>query len=241
MLYIVATPIGNLEDITFRAVRTLKEADYIAAEDTRHSKILLKKYDIKTPTLSFHSYSNDSKLDYLLSLLSEGKTIALISDAGTPGISDPGFKLISKAREQGIQVVPIPGASAFLTALSASGLATHSFLYLGFLPLKKGRQTLLNSLIDEKRTIAFYESPHRILKTLAELEEKFGNRQIVIARELTKIHEEYFSGTAKEALIHFGGAENVVSKSNDKKTKKKSKKTPLSRPKGEFVVMINGE
>ena len=143
MLYIVATPIGNLEDITYRAVRTLNEVDHIAAEDTRHSRILLEKYDIKTPTISFHSYSDEKKLAQLINMLKEGKSIALISDAGTPGISDPGYKLIVAAREEGIKVVPIPGPSAFLTALQASGLPTHQFLYLGFLPLKKGRQTLL--------------------------------------------------------------------------------------------------
>ncbi len=216
MLYIVATPIGNLEDITLRALRVLKEVDYIAAEDTRHSGILLKKHEIETPTISFHGYSDERKLNQLLDLLKDGKDIALISDAGTPGISDPGYKLITAAREQGTEVVPIPGPSAFLTALQASGLPTHQFLYLGFLPLKKGRQKLLDSLKDEKRTIVFYESPHRLIKTLGQLDEKFGDRPIAIARELTKIHEEYFHGTAKEALEYFDG----------------------SKPKGEFVIMM---
>lgn len=220
MLYIVATPIGNLEDITLRAIRTLKEVDYIAAEDTRHSGILLKKYEIDTPMISFHGYSDDKKLNQLLDLLKEGKDVALISDAGTPGISDPGYTLTTSAYEQGIKVVPIPGPSAFLTALQASGLPTHQFLYLGFLPVKKGRQTLLDSLKEEKRTIIFYESPHRLIKTLAQLDEKFGDRPLVIARELTKIHEEYFHGTAKEAYDHFRGPDG----------KKK--------PKGEFVVML---
>lgn len=220
MLYIVATPIGNLEDITLRAIRVLKKVDFIAAEDTRHSGILLKKYEIDTPTISFHGYSNEKKLNQLLELLKEGKDIALISDAGTPGISDPGYKLITAAYEQGTVVVPIPGPSAFLTALQASGLPTHQFLYLGFLPLKKGRQKLLDSLKEEQRTIIFYESPHRIIKTLAQLDEKFGDRPVVIARELTKLHEEYFRGTAKEALQYFSGP--------DGKTK----------PKGEFVVML---
>jgi len=216
MLYIVATPIGNLEDITLRALRVLKEVDYIAAEDTRHSGILLKKHEIETPTISFRGYSDERKLNQLLDLLKDGKDIALISDAGTPGISDPGYKLITAAREQGTEVVPIPGPSAFLTALQASGLPTHQFLYLGFLPLKKGRQKLLDSLKDEKRTIVFYESPHRLIKTLGQLDEKFGDRPIAIARELTKIHEEYFHGTAKEALEYFDG----------------------SKPKGEFVIMM---
>lgn len=228
MLYIVATPIGNLEDITFRAVRTLKEAHLIAAEDTRHAKILLNKYEIKTPLQSFHAHSDDKKLAYLLGELKSGKNIALITDAGTPGISDPGYVLIKAAVEEGIQVVPVPGPAAFLTALSASGLPTHRFVYLGFLPQKKGRQTLLNSLTGEDRTIVFYESNHRILKTLSELHSVFGHRQIVIARELTKIHEEYYRGTAREALIHFGGP--------DWQNPKKQLK-----PKGEIVVMIAGE
>ena len=219
MLYIVATPIGNLEDITLRAINTLKKADLIVAEDTRHARILLNKYEIKTPVESFHAHSDDRKLKYLIGKLLEGKSVALISDAGTPGISDPGYLLIKATVKEGIDVVPIPGPSAFLTALSGSGLPTHQFLYLGFLPTKKGRQKLLDSLADEKRTIVFYESPHRILKTLNELDTKLGDRQIVIARELTKIHEEFFGGTAKQALEHFNKG---------------------VRPKGEFVVMVGG-
>ncbi len=243
MLYIIATPIGNLEDITYRAVRILKEVDHIAAEDTRHSRILLEKYDIKTPTISFHSYSDEKKLAHLISLLKEGKSIALISDAGTPGISDPGYKLIVAAREEGIQVVPIPGPSAFLTALQASGLPTHQFLYLGFLPLKKGRQTLLQSLQEEQRTIIFYESPHRLSKTLGELHDYFGDRQLVIARELTKIHEEYFHGTAAEALQHFTGLNPEEALGSSKAAKKalKSALQSSKRPKGEFVIMLAGK
>lgn len=225
MLYIVSTPIGNLEDITFRAVRTLKEVDLIAAEDTRHAKILLDKYEIKTSLQSFHAHSDDRKLTYLLMELKAGKEIALITDAGTPGISDPGYVLIKAAVEEGIRVVPVPGPAAFLTALSASGLPIHNFLYLGFLPQKKGRQTLLNSLKDEARTVVFYESCHRIIRTLSELDVVFGSRQIAIARELTKIHEEFFRGTAAQALIHFGGPDW----NNSKKQK---------TPKGEFVVII---
>jgi len=216
MLYIVATPIGNLEDMTFRAVETLKTVDYIAAEDTRHSKILLDKYQIKTPTISFHAWSDERKLEQLVQMLTDGKNVALISDAGTPGISDPGFLLVREAAKRDIKVVPIPGASAVISALCASGLPTNQFIYLGFLPVKKGRKTLLESLQHEERTIVFYESPHRLLKTLGELEQHFGDRQIALARELTKIHEEYFRGTAKEAHEHF--------------TKKGVK--------GEFVVMI---
>jgi len=242
MLYIVATPIGNLEDITYRAVRILKEVDHIAAEDTRHSRILLEKYDIKTPTISLHSYSDERKLPQLIDTLKEGKSIALISDAGTPGISDPGYKLIVAAREEGIQVVPIPGPSAFLAALQASGLPTHQFLYLGFLPLKKGRQTLLQSLQEEQRTIIFYESPHRLVKTLAELHDYFGDRQLVIARELTKTHEEYFHGTSAQALQHFTGL-NPEEALGDSKAAKKALKSALQsskRPKGEFVLMLTG-
>lgn len=218
MLYVVATPIGNLEDMTLRAIRTLQEVDYIAAEDTRHSLILLQKYQIQKPLISFHAWSDERKLQQLIGLLKEGKKIALISDAGTPGISDPGYVLIKAARQEGIPVIPIPGPSAFLAALSASGLPTHQFVYLGFLPLKKGRKTLLESFAQEHRTIVFYESPHRLLKTLQQLHELYPNRTLVIARELTKIHEEFFKGTAQEAYDHF--AKKGV--------------------KGEFVVIFNG-
>lgn len=217
MLYIVATPIGNLGDMTFRAVETLKTVDYIAAEDTRHSKILLDKYEIKTPTISFHAWSDERKLEQLVQMLVDGKNVALISDAGTPGISDPGFLLVREAASKGIKVVPIPGASAVISALCASGLPTNQFVYLGFLPLKKGRKTILDSLKEEARTIVFYESPHRLLKTLGELDQYFGQRPIALARELTKMHEEYFRGTAKQAHEHF--------------TKKGVK--------GEFVIMIS--
>ncbi len=216
MLYVVATPIGNLEDITLRAIRILKEVDYIAAEDTRHVQILLKKYDIKKPAISFHAWSDGRKLQQLLNLLNEGKNIALVSDAGTPGISDPGYVLVKAAIEKGIRVVPIPGSSAFLTALCASGLPTHHFVYYGFLPLKKGRQTLMESFRDEEKTIVFYESPHRIQKTLMELNQKMPHKQIVIGRELTKIYEEFFRGTVEEAYQYY----------KDKK------------PRGEFVIML---
>ena len=216
MLYVVATPIGNLEDITLRALRILKEVDVIAAEDTRHVQILLNKYEIKKPTVSFHAWSDQRKLQELLALLSQGKNIALVSDAGTPGISDPGYVLIKAAIEHNIPVVPIPGPAAFLTALSASGLSTHEFLYLGFLPLKKGRQTMLESLKAEERTVIFYESTHRIVKTLAELAQKMPGRTIVVARELTKIYEEFFRGTTEEAYLHF----------------------QQKPPKGEFVVLL---
>lgn len=218
MLYIVATPIGNLEDITARALRTLREVDLIAAEDTRNSGVLLKKYEIGTPMTSFHSYTDQHKVDELVAMMVAGKKIALISDAGTPGISDPGFLLVRAARQAGIAVSPIPGPAAFLAALSASGLPINHFLYLGFLPMKKGRQTLLKKLQTEENTIVFYESPHRILKTLGEFSEYFPERRLVIAREITKIFEEFVSGSAAELYEHF------------------NKKTP----KGEFVVMMAG-
>ena len=212
-LYTVATPIGNLGDITFRAVTTLNKVDLIVAEDTRHAGILLKKYDIKTPTDSFHSHSGPGKLQKLVAKLQDGEDLALISDAGTPGISDPGFLLIRAAKEAGVEVVPIPGASAFLAALQASGLPTDKFLYLGFLPLKKGRKKLLEGLAEEKRTVVFYESPHRVVKTLSQIAEIMPSRYIVVARELTKIYEEFVSGEVEEVL------ENI-------------------KPKGEFVIML---
>lgn len=219
MLYIVATPIGNLEDITMRALSTLKEVDIIIAEDTRHSQILLNKYKIQKKLISYHSHSGKTKVEKILTILKEGKSCALISDAGTPGISDPAYALIKEALANNIKVIPIPGPAAFLTALCASGLPTHQFLYLGFLPLKKGRQTLLKSLKDEKRTVVFYESPHRIKKTLNQLEEFLGgDRKIVLARELTKIYEEFICGTIKD-----------VSKEFEKR-----------KPKGEFVVILGG-
>lgn len=216
MLYIVATPIGNLEDITLRAIRTLKEVDYIAAEDTRHAGILLKKHEIQKPLLSYHSYSSDFKLEKIVELLKEGKNIALISDAGTPGISDPAYGLITSAIKENIQIVPIPGPSSLLAAVVMSGLPMNQFLYLGFLPLKKGRQTLLKSLATEKRTIVIFESPHRLLKTLHDLQEYLGDRKIAVCRELTKIYEEAIRGTISEVIKHF---EN-------------------KKPKGEFVLVI---
>jgi 16S rRNA (cytidine1402-2'-O)-methyltransferase len=219
MLYIVATPIGNLEDITLRAIRILKEVDLIAAEDTRTSGILLKKYDIPTRMISFHAHSEQRKVEELVAMMQQGKKIALISDAGTPGISDPGFVLIKAARAAGITVSPIPGPSAFLTGLSACGLPINHFLYLGFLPMKKGRQTLFLELQNEKNTIIFYESPHRMLKTLADLVKYLPDRKLVIARELTKIYEEFIEGSPEELLDWFG--------------KKK--------PRGEFVVIIGAK
>jgi 16S rRNA (cytidine1402-2'-O)-methyltransferase len=196
MLYIVSTPIGNLEDMTHRAVRILKEVDYIAAEDTRHSRILLDHYEIKTPMVSFHSHSGRAKVDKIIDMLSNGKDVALISDAGTPGISDPGYVLIRAALDAGFEVSPIPGPTALCAALVVSGLPMDKFLYLGFLPLKKGRQTLFTSLKDEKRTVVFYESPHRIMKTLGQLREVLGDeRPVAVCKELTKKFERVFRGT----------------------------------------------
>ena len=199
MLSIVSTPIGNLEDMTLRAIRTLKEADLIAAEDTRHTGHLLKHFEIQTPQISFHSHSGAAKLDKIMEYLHNGKHVALVSDAGTPGISDPGYLLIRRAIEEGIDITPIPGPSACLAALVASGLPMDKFVYLGFLPTKKGRQTLIKALLDEERTIILYESPHRIHKTLEQLTKAgLGNHQLVIARELTKLHETLYRGSVAE-------------------------------------------
>jgi len=174
MLYIVPTPIGNLEDITYRAVRILSEVDYIACEDTRTSGVLLKHYHISTPTLSYHSHSGQAKVDKILDMLKNEKDIALISDAGTPGISDPGYALVQAALENGIEIIALPGPSAVITALSASGMSSHHFLYLGFLPIKKGRQTILKRISENKtEMIVIYESVHRIEKTLKDLEQYF--------------------------------------------------------------------
>ncbi|MCD6109844.1 16S rRNA (cytidine(1402)-2'-O)-methyltransferase [bacterium] len=218
-LYIVSTPIGNLADITVRAIETLKNVDLIATEDTRHSQILLNKYEINKKCISFHSHSGQAKVEKIINELINGKDVAVISDAGTPGISDPAYVLIKSALENNIEIIPIPGASAFLTALTASGLPINQFIYLGFLPLKKGRKTLLESLQNEKKTVVFYESPHRIIRTIAQLEEFFGfDRKIVIARELTKLHEEFIRGSISEVR----------------------KIIESRKPKGEFVVVLGG-
>lgn len=216
MLSVVATPIGNLEDITLRAIRTIREADFVVAEDTRHSGILLQKYEIKTPQLSFHSHSPDAQLQKLIQLLKEGKKLALISDAGTPGISDPGYLLIKNAIENNIPVTAIPGPSAVITAVVVSGLPCHRFLYLGYLPLKKGRKKLIASLKENPYTVVFYEAPHRIIRTLEEILAILGDRQIAVCREMTKVFEEIFRGGIAEALAHF-----------------KSKK-----PRGEFTIVL---
>ena len=220
MLYIVATPIGNLEDITYRAVRILKEVDLIACEDTRKSWILLKHYDIKKPLLSFHSYSGQTKLDRIIDKLKEWEDVAVISDAWTPGISDPWYALIQKALSEGVDICPIPWPSAVITALSASGLQSNHFLYLGFLPVKKWRQTLFLRLQEKKdETVVIYESVHRIVRTLWDLAKYFWeDHHIVVGRELTKKFEEFRRWSIKEVLDYF-------------------KDTPW-KVKGEFVVMF---
>ena len=215
-LYVVATPIGNLEDITLRALRTLKEVAVVLCEDTRTTKKLLAQYGITTPTLSYHARSGDTKVAKIIALLEEGKDIALVSDAGTPAISDPGAVLVSTireyfrdaeerndaigARQHRQRVIAIPGPSALTAAFSVAGVPGSDFLFLGFLPHKKGRETLFREIAVSTRTVVFYESPHRILKTLASLEAHAGRQRIVIARELTKIYEEVLEGTAEELL-----------------------------------------
>lgn len=216
-LYLVATPIGNLEDMSFRAVRILKEVNLIAAEDTRHSRILLQHYGIETPCTSFHSYTSDAKAAALIKEILSGKSLALITDAGTPGISDPAWVLVQKALVADIEIVPVPGAAAFLTALMGSGLPMNEFLYLGFIPAKKGRQTLFESLREEERTVVLYESPHRLQKTLSQMLEILGTDRIaVVARELTKMHETFHRGTLGELDKYF-------------------KKNP---PRGELVILV---
>ena len=201
-LYVVATPIGNLEDISYRAVRVLKEADLIACEDTRHTAKLLHHYGIDKPTISYHEHNEVARAEELVAKLEQGLNIAQVSDAGMPGISDPGYRVIKLAIERGIQVVPIPGASAVVAALAASGLPTDSFQFLGFLPAKSGqRRTTLEMLRQAEQTTVVYEAPHRIAETMKDVVELLGTeRPVVLARELTKIHEEFIRGTAGEVL-----------------------------------------
>jgi 16S rRNA (cytidine1402-2'-O)-methyltransferase len=219
--YIVATPIGNMGDITLRALEVLKSVDLILCEDTRMTKRLLDKYEIQKPTMSFHAQSKLSKPDKIFELLEEGKNLALVSDAGTPTISDPGAMLVAQIKlhfKDSVEVVPIPGASAVITALSASGLPTHEFTFLGFLPHKKGRETLFKEITEAKRTMIFYESPHRILKTLEALVKFCPNKKVCVARELTKIYEEFKTGTPVELLEYF--TQNTI------------------KQKGEFTVLV---
>lgn len=221
--YVIGTPIGNLEDITYRAVRILGEVDLILCEDTRVTINLLNKYGIKKPTMSYHSQSKISKTDKIIELIKEGKTLALVSDAGTPAISDPGSMLVSKIRENfpEIQIIAIPGPSALTSALSVSGLPSSEFLFLGFLPHKKGRETLFKEISASERTVVFYESPHRIMKSLESLKKFVGERKIVIAREISKIYEQIVSGTPVEVEDYF--EKNV------------------DKIRGEFVVMVSAK
>jgi len=202
---VVATPIGNLEDVTLRALRVLREADLIACEDTRQTAKLLAHYQIQRPTTSYHEHNETEKAAVLLKELEAGKQIALVSDAGTPCISDPGYRIVHRARELHIPVVPIPGPCSFVAALSASGQPADVFTFLGFLPARKGaRAKLLETLKDEQRTLIFFESPERLLESLGEIGRIFGQRFLTVARELTKIYEELFSGTPQDCMDYFG-------------------------------------
>ncbi|MFA4967377.1 MAG: 16S rRNA (cytidine(1402)-2'-O)-methyltransferase [Candidatus Margulisiibacteriota bacterium] len=204
-LFIVATPIGNLEDITHRAVRILSEVDLIAAEDTRQTKKLLDRYNISTPMTSYHKFNINSKTSYIVNLIKEGKKLALVSDSGMPGISDPGYELIREAVNQNIRVIPIPGPSAVITALAASGLPTDKFIFLGFLQKKAGkRRKSLKELVGFDGTIVLYESPFRVVKCLQDIFSVLGDREAVVARELTKIYEELIRGKISDILIKLG-------------------------------------
>ena len=219
-LFLVPTPIGNLDDMTFRAVKVLKEVDTILAEDTRNSGKLLKHFDIGTPMQSHHMHNEHKTVNHIVDRIKSGEDIALISDAGTPAISDPGFLLTRACVEAGIEVDCLPGATAFVPALVNSGFPNDKFIFEGFLPVKKGRQTRLNLLAEETRTMIFYESPHKLLKTLKHFSEYFGqDRPVSVSREITKLHEETIRGTATEVLEHY--------------TKKP--------PKGEIVIVVKGK
>lgn len=219
ILYVVPTPVGNMEDMTFRAIRILKEADLILAEDTRTSGILLKHYEIKNQLMSHHKFNEHGTTAGIVERLKAGATIALISDAGTPGISDPGFFLVREAVAAGQEVQCLPGATAFVPALVSSGLPDDRFCFEGFLPQKKGRKTRLENLRNEERTMVFYESPYRVLKTLKQFAEVFGeDRKVCCCREISKVHEECVRGTLTEVIAHFTEKE----------------------PKGEFVIVLGG-
>ena len=218
-LYLCATPIGNLEDITFRVIRTLKEVDVIAAEDTRNSIKLLNHFEIKTPLTSYHEFNKYDKAKVLVSRILGGENIALITDAGTPGISDPGEELVKQCYEAGVEVTSLPGAAACVTALTLSGLSTRRFAFEAFLPAdKKEKAAILEELKSETRTIIIYEAPHRLKKTIAELLSALGNRRLTAVKELTKLHENVFSTTFEEALVYYEENE----------------------PRGEFVLVIEG-
>ena len=218
-LYVVATPIGNLEDITRRALRVLGEVNVVACEDTRRTRALLTHFALATPTVSYHEHNETSRAGELVARMLDGESVALVSDAGTPCISDPGYRLVREAAAAGIDVVPIPGASAGVAALSASGLATDAFLFVGFLPAKRSaRKARLAELAEVRETVVFYEAPHRIGAMLEDLGEAFGEREVVVARELTKLHEEIVRGTVAEVAA----------------------KMTSERHRGEFVVVVEG-
>lgn len=220
MLYLVPTPVGNLEDITMRALKVLREADMILAEDTRTSGLLLKHFDIHKPMLSYHKFNEHQTVARIVERLLAGETIAVVSDAGTPGISDPGFLVTREAIRAGVEVSCLPGATAFVPALVASGLPCDRFCFEGFLPQKKGRQTRIIQLAEETRTMVFYESPHRIVKALQQFMEVFGaERPVAVCREISKVHEEVVRGSLTEALTHFQEHE----------------------PRGEFVIIVGGK
>ena len=219
ILYVVPTPVGNMEDMTLRAIRILKEADLVLAEDTRTSGILLKHFEIKNHLMSHHKFNEHGTAAGIVERLKAGQTIALISDAGTPGISDPGFYLVREAVAAGVEVQTLPGATAFVPALVSSGLPDDRFCFEGFLPQKKGRQTRLESLRDEQRTMVFYESPYRLVKTLQQFADVFSpDRQVSVCREISKVHEESVRGTLAEVIAHFTEKE----------------------PKGEIVIVLAG-
>ena len=219
-LYVVPTPVGNMEDMTFRAIRVLKEADLILAEHTRTSGILLKHYEIKNAMQSHHKFNEHQTVESIVNRIKGGQTVALISDAGTPGISDPGFLVVRECVRNGIEVQCLPGATAFVPALVSSGLPDERFCFEGFLPQKKGRMTRLNALKEETRTMIFYESPYRLLKTLTQFAEIFGaDRPVSVCREISKIHEESVRGTLQEVIAHFTETE----------------------PRGEIVIILGGK
>lgn len=219
-LYVVPTPVGNLEDMTFRAIRILKEADLVLAEDTRTSGILLKHFEIKNAMQSYHKFNEHKTVEGIINRLKAGETIALVSDAGTPGISDPGFLVVRECVKNDIEVQCLPGATAFVPALVASGLPDERFCFEGFLPQKKGRMTRLNALTEETRTMIFYESPYRLVKTLTQFVELFGpERKVSVCREISKIHEESVRGTLQEVVAHFTANE----------------------PRGEIVIVLAGK
>lgn len=220
MLYVVPTPIGNLEDMTMRAIRILREADLVLAEDTRTTSIIFHKFDIKNAMQSYHKFNEHKTVEHVVDRIESGATVALVSDAGTPGISDPGFLIVRECLRRGVEVQCLPGATAFVPALVSSGLPCDRFCFEGFLPQKKGRQTRLHQMAEEQRTMVCYESPHRLLKTLVQLAEVLGGeRQAAVAREISKVHEETLRGSIDELIAHFSQTE----------------------PRGEIVIVVAGK